>query len=179
MHRIIRQSIFLPNTQRQLNNSGLDVMGRETIIMTVRYRSASEASRKFLVGYPYLWHSDGTNSKESEWCLKDVKLHGPMFADWYVCCMKVETLTVFFCTQWYEVRKFLFWALSVTFLCMKYGLSRKPLNAKFTRKTSLVPRSDEFEGQGQRSKVKVTRDKKTAFRPFRRPACGLCLVKHL
>jgi len=31
---------------------------------------------------------------------------------------------------------------------------------KFTRKTCLVPRSDEFEGQGQ----------------FRRPACGLCFV---
>ena len=30
---------------------------------------------------------------------------------------------------------------------------------KFTRKTCLVPRSDEFEGQGQ----------------FRRPTCGLCL----
>ena len=31
--------------------------------------------------------------------------------------------------------------------------------AKFTRKTCLVPRSDEFECQGQRSKIKVTRDK--------------------
>ena len=32
--------------------------------------------------------------------------------------------------------------------------------AKFTRKTCLVLRSDEFECQGQRSKVKVTRTKK-------------------
>jgi len=31
--------------------------------------------------------------------------------------------------------------------------------AKFTGKTCLVPRSDEFECQGQSSKVKVTRDK--------------------
>jgi len=31
---------------------------------------------------------------------------------------------------------------------------------KFTRKTCLILRSDEFECQGQRSKVKVTRDKK-------------------
>jgi len=34
--------------------------------------------------------------------------------------------------------------------------------AKFTLKTCLVLRSDEFEYQGQRSKVKVTRDKKRA-----------------
>ena len=34
--------------------------------------------------------------------------------------------------------------------------------AKFTRKTCLVLRWDEFECQGQRSKVKVTRDKKHA-----------------
>jgi len=34
--------------------------------------------------------------------------------------------------------------------------------AKFTGKTSLVRRSDEFECQGQRSKVNVTRDKKCA-----------------
>jgi len=30
----------------------------------------------------------------------------------------------------------------------------------------LVPRSDEFEGQGQRSTVKVTRDKNGTFGPF-------------
>jgi len=29
---------------------------------------------------------------------------------------------------------------------------------------------------GQMSKVKDTRDKNDIFRPFRRPACGLCLV---
>jgi len=39
-----------------------------------------------------------------------------------------------------------------------------------TNDVLLVPRSDEFEGQGQRSKVKVARDKKRYFRPFRRPA---------
>jgi len=39
------------------------------------------------------------------------------------------------------------------------------------------PRSDEFEGQGQRSKVKVTRDKDGILRPFRRPACDLYLIK--
>ena len=35
--------------------------------------------------------------------------------------------------------------------------------AKCTEKTCLIPRSDEFEGQGQKSKVKVTRDKKGHF----------------
>ena len=35
----------------------------------------------------------------------------------------------------------------------------EPIGAKFTRKTCLVLRSDEFEYQGQRSKVKVTMDK--------------------
>ena len=37
--------------------------------------------------------------------------------------------------------------------------------AKFTRKTCLVPRSDEFECQGQRSNTKVTRDKKALYIP--------------
>jgi len=37
------------------------------------------------------------------------------------------------------------------------------ISEKFTRKTCFVTHSDEFEGQGQ----------------FRRPACSLCLEKHL
>jgi len=40
--------------------------------------------------------------------------------------------------------------------------------AKFTRKTCLVACSEEFEDQGQISKIKVTRDKNGIFRPFRR-----------
>jgi len=73
--------------------------------------------------------------------------------------------------------------------------------AKFTGKTCFVPLSDKFECQGQRSKVKVTRDKKRAVHshhPWQwrngpvccmqhvtmhcqrgQPACCLCLVKHL
>jgi len=42
--------------------------------------------------------------------------------------------------------------------------------AKLTGKTLLVPRSDEFEGQGQRSKVMVTRAKKRHF-PALSAAC--------
>jgi len=52
------------------------------------------------------------------------------------------------------------------FLFFVYKMSREPLNGlahKFTRKTFLVPRWDEFKGQGQRSRVKVSRDKKTTF----------------
>jgi len=37
------------------------------------------------------------------------------------------------------------------------------IHAKFTGTTCLVPRSDEFECQGQKSKVKVTRDKDALY----------------
>jgi len=37
---------------------------------------------------------------------------------------------------------------------------------KFIGKTCLVPRSDEFECQGQRSKIKVTGDKKELHTPI-------------
>jgi len=42
--------------------------------------------------------------------------------------------------------------------------------AKFTGKTSLVARSDEFQGQGQRSKFKVARQKNAFFTPITPPA---------
>ena len=49
-------------------------------------------------------------------------------------------------------------------LCVKYlGNRWTDLRIKFTQKTCLVPRSNEFEVQGQ----------------FPRPACGLCLEKRL
>ena len=66
------------------------------------------------------------------------------------------------------MRKVLFFALSVTFLFV-YEISRgtaERICAKFTGKTCFVPRSEEFERQGQRSKVKVTRDKNGIFGPF-------------
>ena len=49
--------------------------------------------------------------------------------------------------------------------------------ARFTRKMCLVPRSDEFEGQGERSRWPGT--KNGIFRPFWQLVCGLYLVKHL
>jgi len=66
--------------------------------------------------------------------------------------------------------RFCFWRRQSVF-CL-YEISREPLNG-------FAPYSDEFEGQSQSSKVKVARDTKRHFRSFRRPACSLCLVKHL
>jgi len=71
-----------------------------------------------------------------------------------------------------ELRKVLFLAPSVRgFFLFVYDnkISRESgtaerICAKFTRKTCLVHHLGEFEGQGQRSKVKVTKNKnKTAF----------------
>ena len=46
----------------------------------------------------------------------------------------------------------------------------KRMCAKFTGKTCLVPLSDQFECEGQMSKVKVTRDKKRAMNSRHSPA---------
>jgi len=56
--------------------------------------------------------------------------------------------------------RFCFGAVCGFFAC-ESNISRtaKRICAKFTGKTCLVPRSEEFECQGQGSKVKVTRDK--------------------
>ena len=65
-----------------------------------------------------------------------------------------------------ELRKVLFLALSTSFLSVcAWNISgtAERICAKFTRKTCLVPRSDQFECQGQRSKVKVTRVGQTSF----------------
>ena len=61
--------------------------------------------------------------------------------------------------------RFCFLALSVTFFVCIWNISgnAEQFCPKLTGKTWLVPRSDEFEGQGQ----------------FRQSACGLCLEKHL
>jgi len=95
----------------------------------------------------------------------------------------------------------------VFWLCIKYFGNRWMDLRQIHREDVLVSRLDEIECQGQRSKMKVTTDKfpphwKCIVRrslqipscssrqgPFRRcrgdgsaqrrPACGLCLVKHL
>jgi len=86
---------------------------------------------------------------------------------------------VYYRTQW-TAEGSVFGAASL--LVFVYEISREPLNGfapKFTWKSCLVPCSDEFKGQDQRSIAKVTRDTNGIFGPFRRPACGLCLLKHL
>jgi len=77
-----------------------------------------------------------------------------------------------------ELQKVLFLAPSVWFFVWNISGTAERICAKFTRKVCFVPRLEEFEGQGQRSKVMVNRDKKGIFRPFRRPVCRLYLVKH-
>jgi len=65
-----------------------------------------------------------------------------------------------------KLRKVLFLALSTTFcffVCeSNTSGTAERICAKFTLKTFLVPRSDEFECQGQMSTAKVTTDKKRA-----------------
>jgi len=97
--------------------------------------------------------------------------------------------------------KVLFLAPSVTlYFCLCISGTAERICAKFTAKTCLVPHLEEFECQGQRSKVKVTRTKTRCAVPSPpaatewsrllhaagcnelstgRPACGLCLEKHL
>jgi len=77
-----------------------------------------------------------------------------------------------------ELRKVLFLALSVTFLYV-YEIYREPLNgfapcSHGRRVWSLAPTSLNVtvKGQGHQGQ-------KRHFRPFRRPACGECLVKYL
>jgi len=96
------------------------------------------------------------------------------------CTQKGDRIIII--TALSELRKVLFLTPSVCgFFSCVWNISgtAEQICAKFTRKTCLVRHSDEFEGQGQRSKVKVTRDKNDIFQPFRRHACGLCLVRHL
>jgi len=51
-------------------------------------------------------------------------------------------------------RRFCFWRRQSVVFLFVYEISRtiERIGAKFTRKTCLVPRWDEFEGPGQRSK---------------------------
>ena len=62
--------------------------------------------------------------------------------------------------------KVLLLAPSVTFVCTSnISGTDERICAKFTGKTCLVPRSDEFECQTQSLKVKVTRDKNARCTP--------------
>jgi len=72
-----------------------------------------------------------------------------------------------------ERRKVLFLSLSVTYfvcVCNISGTAER-ICVRFTRKTCLVRRSDDFECQGQMSRSLGT--KTVFFGPLERPACGL------
>jgi len=80
----------------------------------------------------------------------------------------------YFITARSELRKVPFFgAVSLCFLFV-YEISwgtTEQICTKFPWKTCFVPCSDEFEGQGQRSRLPWT--KNNIFRPFRWPPCGL------
>jgi len=84
------------------------------------------------------------------------KGHSPQFSTRVYCGQTVAHLS--YC-----------WALVC--LCMKYlrGTTER-ICTKFTQNTCLVPCSDEFEGQGQKSRSPWT--KTSIFWPVWRPACG-------
>jgi len=82
-----------------------------------------------------------------------------------------------------ELRKVLLLVPSVCglFVCV-YEISREPLNglapnSHRRRLWSFARTSLKVKVKGQRSKSPGT--KNDSFVPFRRPACGLCLVKHV
>ena len=86
----------------------------------------------------------------------------------------MSTLITDFFTARTELRKVLFLTMSVCAFLFVYEISREPLNAYALNLHGkhvwlVAPMS---------LKVKVTRDKNSIFRPFRRPAYSLCLVKH-
>jgi len=65
-----------------------------------------------------------------------------------------------------------------------YEISREPLNGfapnwQGGRVWSLARTSSKVKVKSQMSRSLGSRDKNGIFRPFWRPACGLCLVKHL
>jgi len=78
-----------------------------------------------------------------------------------------------------ELRKVLFLAPSVCgfCLCMKYLGNRWTDLRQIDKEDAFDPSLKRV--RTSRSKVKVRRNKNGIFRPFRRPSCGLCLVKHL
>ena len=84
-----------------------------------------------------------------------------------LCTMFGRLLGWYYRTQW-TAEGSVCGAVSPWFFVSVWNISgtAERIWAKFTRKTGLVPRSDEFEGQGQWSKVKVTRDKNGIFGPF-------------
>jgi len=74
---------------------------------------------------------------------------------------------------------FCFSAVLIWLFCLFVYISEtaERICAKFIRKTCFDPRSDEFECEGQRSKAKVTRDKKNEKTLLSHPHCKACAVR--
>jgi len=92
----------------------------------------------------------------------------------FVCFLLFCSYVVTACS---ELRKVLFLAPSLWwfFVCVwNVSGTAERICAKFTRKTCLVPRLDELEGQGQ-----GRQGQKGIFQPFQSPVCGFCFVEHL
>ena len=105
-------------------------------------------------------------------------------------CLSDSQPYLLFCTYWPHASKVLFLAPSVTFhflfVCVSdISVTAKRICTTFTVKMCLVPRSDELECQGQRSRSPGTKKRKTAESSHwqcivsRGDGGGLCLVKHL
>ena len=79
--------------------------------------------------------------------------------------------------QW-TVENSVFGTVSLVFcLCMKYLRNRWTDLHQIHTEDVFGPSLG--RGWRSQSKIKVTRDKSVIFQPFRRLACGFCLVKHL
>jgi len=85
-------------------------------------------------------------------------------ADLYNCWFFVTIWTCF--TAHVNCLGF-FWRCLWLFACVwNISVTAERICTKFTGKTCFVPRSEEFGCKGQRSKVKVTRDKERGLRPI-------------
>ena len=77
-------------------------------------------------------------------------------------CMITSSKSTNHRTQW-TAQGSILGAVRDFFVCVWISETAERICAKLTRKTCLVPQSEKFEGQGQRSKIKVTMGKKRHF----------------
>ena len=128
------------------------------------------------INHVALWKTKGHPEIFSFW------LHSPRLSclRTKVHCIQIFHSIILIITARSELCKVLFWRWCWLFL-FAHEISRNCWTDLHQ-----ICREDEFvfgPSLGRvwmsRSKVKVTRDKNGIFRPFRRPACGFCFIKHL
>ena len=134
-----------------------------TLPAAIAYQKAGCERLTLLHVNPHMWCCDSWN------CIKS---GNHQIWNWAVNCQHSS-----YHMQW-TAEGSVFSAVSLWFFVCVWNISgtAERTCTKFTRKTCLVPHSDVFEGQGQRSR---SPGQKQHFQPFWWPACGLCLVKHL